>query len=278
MYNDILPVLRCPRCQDELTPAIHDTDNSGEIMAATLTCRSCRRVYSVRHGIADFLGRAQPPTPAQRVNEWSLTAWAYERWWRPFSLTLLSGEHFPYRRELPLLARLAGAERGGIFLDIACSNGLYARAITRAMRGAVGHVLGLDHSMAMLIEARRRARTAGLRISYACAEAQALPVATAAVAGAAIGGSINEIGDLDQCLNEARRTLGLGGRFAAMALVRAQSAWGRATQAALTPGGVVFPTATELDSALRRAGLEPETQEQHRIVVFVGARVRSEKG
>jgi SAM-dependent methyltransferase len=114
----------------------------------------------VRDGIADFLGPPRPPTPAQITNEWPLTAWVYERGWRPFALTLLSGEPFPYRRELPLITALAEPRRGGLYLDVACSNGLYARALARSLAGAPGHVVGVDHSLPMLKQARQYARDA----------------------------------------------------------------------------------------------------------------------
>lgn len=271
MYTEVFAVLRCPSCQSKLAPSIHKVDASGEVISAVLACRLCGRLYPVLDGVADFLEPAHPATPAQVVNEWPPTAWAYERLWRPFSLSLLSGERFSYRRELPLIVQLLGTERGGIFLDIACSNGLYARAITQAIGRAKGHVIGVDHSMPMLCEARRRARAARLRISYVRAEAQLLPIAVGVAAGAAIGGSINEIGDLAQCLAEVRRTLALEGRFVAMALVQAKSLFGRTIQRALQPGGVVFPTKGELELALRNAGLELISTEQHGIVLFSAA-------
>src|ERR671916_735388 len=72
----------------------------------------------------------------------------------------------------------------------ACSTGLYARALARAAPGAV--VAGIDHSWAMLREARRRALQRGLPISFVRAIAQALPLRSASVAGYTMGGSLNE--------------------------------------------------------------------------------------
>src|SRR5215210_6852749 len=101
MYTDLLPYLRCPACQNTLTLQHPMVDPAGEIVGGNLACPACDAHYPVRAGIADFLGPPRPPTPAQVVNELPPTAWAYERLWRPFALSLLSGESFPYRRELP---------------------------------------------------------------------------------------------------------------------------------------------------------------------------------
>jgi SAM-dependent methyltransferase/photosystem II stability/assembly factor-like uncharacterized protein len=239
----------------------------GEIVHGALVCERCGARYHVREGIADFIGVLEPRTPAQIVNQTRLAAWGYERLWRPFALTLLTGRRFPYRRELPLMVALAGARRGGLFVDVACSNGLYARALAR-VAGAAGHVVGVDHSLPMLREARRRARAAGLRITYVRARAEALPVLAATAAGVAIGGSLNEIVDVDGTLREVRRVLAKDGRFMAMTLARARSWWGRALQAVFRPGGVEFRAADAWVDAFRQHGLETVERQQYRVVLF----------
>ncbi|MBC8160978.1 MAG: methyltransferase domain-containing protein [Roseiflexaceae bacterium] len=264
----MLPALRCPSCHSHLQPEVGQRAADGEILDAILDCGQCDRSYPVREGIADFLGTPQPTTPAQRVNEWPLTAWGYERVWRPFSLTLLSQSPFPYRLELPLIARLVQPTRGGLFLDIACSNGLYARALTRAMGAASGHVAALDHALPMLRDAQQRARAARLRISFVRASAQSLPFASASMSGATIGGSLNEIGDLDQCLREASRVLVPNGRFVAMVLTTARTSVGRLIQRAFEPGGVVFFSLDILLAAFARHGLPVVERESRGIVVF----------
>jgi ubiquinone/menaquinone biosynthesis C-methylase UbiE len=226
-------------------------------------------MYPIRDGIADFLGPPRPTTPAQATNEWPLTAWAYERVWRPFALTILSGEEFSYRRELPLIAEMAAAERGGLVLDVACSNGLYARALTRARRNAAGHVIGIDHSFPMLVEARRRAQDAGLRISYVRATAQALPIDSNCATATVIGGSLNEIGDLDACLAEARRVLTPTGRFVVMTLTQATTSPGQSIQRLLSTGGVTFYDRQELRERFAQHGLQIIRTQQHGIVLFM---------
>jgi ubiquinone/menaquinone biosynthesis C-methylase UbiE/uncharacterized protein YbaR (Trm112 family) len=268
VYQEIVAYLRCPTCQQSVSLEYAQTDRHTEIVGGELVCSGCASRYPIRAGVADFLGSRQPETPTQVTNDWRLTAWAYERVWRPFALSLLSGEPFPYRRELPFMARMVQAPRGGLYLDVACSNGLYARALARTLRGAAGHVAGIDHSFPMLVQARRFARDAGLRISYLRAAAQALPIAAGQAAGEVIGGSLNEIGDLDTCLAEVRRTLRPDGRYVAMTLARAATAPGRVFQQLLGPGGIQFWSSDELEAQFARHGLRTIERQQYGLVMF----------
>jgi ubiquinone/menaquinone biosynthesis C-methylase UbiE/uncharacterized protein YbaR (Trm112 family) len=268
VYRDILPYLRCPTCRLPLALQHIQTAADDEIIGGDLGCGGCGAHYPVREGIADFLGPPRPPTAAQIANELPPTAWVYERAWRPFALSLLSGESFPYRRELPLIAGLVEPQRGGLYLDVACSNGLYARALARKLGAAPGHVAGFDHSLPMLKQARRYARAADLRISYVRAKAQALPVVAHAAAGVVIGGSLNEIGDLVTCLAEVRRTLAMDGRYLAMTLARAATPSGRAFQRLMRVGGIAFWTPEDLSRMFSRHGLWTVARWQYGLVMF----------
>jgi ubiquinone/menaquinone biosynthesis C-methylase UbiE/uncharacterized protein YbaR (Trm112 family) len=268
VYNELLPYLRCPSCHNTFALQQPEHDSAGELVAAHLRCVACGASYAVRGGIADFLDAPRPPSLAQVVNELSPIAWGYERLWRPFALTLFSGETFTYRRELPLIAGLAEPQRGGLYLDLACGNGLYARALTRAMRGMVGHAVGVDHSFPMLVQARRFARVAGLRVSFIRSEVQALPIATGVAASALIGGSLNEIGDLDGCLAEVRRTLANDGRYVAMTLTKAITSVGRMVQSLVGSGGIRFWTPDELIQHFARHGFRTIGWWRYGIVLF----------
>jgi len=268
VYTDLLSHLRCPSCQDILALEQPEHNSAGEIVTGQLCCVACAASYPIRDGIADFLGRPRPPSAAQVVNELPPTAWVYERLWRPFALSLLTGETFSYQRELPLIAALTEPQRGGLYLDVACSNGLYARALARTMRGAAGHVAAIEHSFPMLAQGRQFARDAGLRISFVRARAQALPIAAGAAAGVVVGGSLNEIGDLDTCLAEIQRTLASGGRFVAMTLTRADTPAGRAVQGIVGLGGIQFWTADELIAHFAQNGLRTAGSWRYGIVLF----------
>jgi ubiquinone/menaquinone biosynthesis C-methylase UbiE len=183
-------------------------------------------------------------------------------------LHLFTGESFGYERELPLITGLTAPERGGLYLDIACSNGLYARSIAQRLDSQQGHVVGIDHALPMLQQARTYAQHSGLRISFVRARAQALPFADGAIAGAVMGGSLNEIGDIHGCLRETRRVLASGGRFSMMHLARAESHAGRLLQRFLSTGGIVFPPLDKQNCQFATNGLRLVAQWRYRVVVF----------
>ncbi len=271
MYAEALAYLRCPACTDmrlELD-AEHQRDADGAIREGALYCMGCKARYPIRDGIVDMLRRAALSiAPAQIVNYLPPTAWAYDRTWRPHALSLMTGEPFRYQRELPLIVELLAPQRGGLYVDIACSNGLYARAIAQALGERPGHVIGIDHSLPMLRQARRFAQQRGLRISYVRAQAQRLPFAAEQASGVAMGGSLNEIGDQLGSLHEAQRVLAPAGRFAMMNLVQADHMAGRALQWALSSGGLSFWPLERLNSYLDASGLRLVAQWRYRVVVF----------
>jgi ubiquinone/menaquinone biosynthesis C-methylase UbiE len=110
-----------------------------------------------------------------------------------------------------------------------------------------------------------------LQISLVRARAQQLPFRTACVASIAIGGSLNEIGDLEGCLTETRRVLAPGAVFAAMTLTRHARLFESAIQRLMEPGGVRFWTADELIGRFEAHGLHVIRREQHGIVLFTQA-------
>jgi ubiquinone/menaquinone biosynthesis C-methylase UbiE len=179
-------------------------------------------------------------------------------------LGLLSGQPFPLRDELRLVRALLAPERGGLVLDVACSTGLYARVCAAAAPYAV--VAAVDHSAAMLRETQRRARRAGSRISCVRAAAQALPFPAGTATAYGMGGSLNEIGDIDTMLAEAHRVLRNDGRFISMHLLAAESSWGRALQRVLSTGGIVFPHGSRLREQFAVAGLRRVAEWRWRVV------------
>ncbi|MEI8308395.1 MAG: methyltransferase domain-containing protein [Chloroflexales bacterium] len=271
MYPELLEFLTCPRHPEARlaldAEARYAAD--GAILRGRVRCTACGSRYPIHDGILDLLGPlALPNSLTQMTNALSLTAWGYERLWRGRALTLLAGESLGYARELPLITGLAAPDRGGLFIDVACSSGLWARAIERARRGVVGHALGIDHSLPMLRQARRFALASGLRISYVRAKAQALPVRSGSAAGLTMGGSLNEIGDANTALTELRRALAPGGRCVMMGLVQATTAPGRTLQNVLRVGGVAFWPLSELNRRLAVAELRLRAQWQYGVVVF----------
>jgi SAM-dependent methyltransferase len=270
MYPEALHALTDPRNPAdrlELEPGARAAAD-GAVRRGRLRAAGSGQRYPIHAGIADFVNTPLLlDSPAQMVNSLPPTAWAYERLWRHRSLTLLTGEPFGYQRELPLIIGLLAPERGGLYLDVACSNGLYARSIDRVLAGN-GHVVGIDHALPMLKQARSFAGRGGHRISYVCSKAQALPFPDGAAAGVAIGGSLNEIGDLHGCLREARRVIAPTGRFVVMSLVQADRFAGQALQQALSPGGIEFRSLDDVNHEFARAGWHLTAQWRYGVVVF----------
>ncbi|WP_298405429.1 methyltransferase domain-containing protein [uncultured Chloroflexus sp.] len=267
----LLPYITCP-CHRETPLRVEQIGRvvDGAIETGRLRCSHCATSYPIVDGILDLLGRQWPGSIAQFVNVLPLAAWAYERTWRPLALSILSGEQFPLERELTLITELAGVERGGLMIDVGCSNGLYARALEQARRrsGVDGFVVGIDLSLPMLQEARQRARRAGLHINFIRASAQALPFASGTASVLVMGGSLNEIGDIPAALAEWRRLLAPRGRGVMMSLAAASGQLGRTFQQALGSGGLQFPTLDELNQYVAQAGLQLRAQWQYGIVVF----------
>jgi SAM-dependent methyltransferase len=269
MYRTALEYLACPVDGAALHPAAVEPADAEQIVGGALHCTACGRCYPIRDGIPNLLLHdPRFKSPAQFVNILVPTAWAYERFWRPRALKVLSGEAFGYERELPLISGLAAAQRGGLLLDVACSNGLYARTLERARRRAPGHCIGIDHSRPMLQQAHVFARRDRLPISFVQASAQALPIASGSATAVVMGGSLNEIGDAPRALAEMRRVLRPEGRCVQMNLVQADRRSGRVLQSLLAPGGLVFPSQAASNRFFQHAGLRVAAQWRYGVVLF----------
>jgi SAM-dependent methyltransferase/uncharacterized protein YbaR (Trm112 family) len=265
MYPELLPFLQCPVCSATPLLLVVGREQGDDVIEGGLRCDRCRHVTAIRDGIVDAIGAGPVPlTPAQITNYLPVAAWGYERLWRWKALDLLSGRHFPLAEELQQVCTLMEPERGGLLLDVACSTALYARAFVKVAPGAI--VAAVDHSWAMLREAQRYARRKGLHISFVRASAQALPFCSASAAGYGMGGSLNELGDVDSVLREARRVLRPTGRFVSMNLLAAESAWGRLLQRVLSTGGIEFPQQASLNHRFSAAGLDLASQSRWRVV------------
>jgi ubiquinone/menaquinone biosynthesis C-methylase UbiE len=185
------------------------------------------------------------------------------------SLSLLTGEPFPNERELEIIKRLVHPARGGRYLDLGCSAGLYTRSLSANLDS--GAVVGIDISPSMLREAARRARGIGAEPSFIRANAAHLPFAGASFTGAVCGGSLNEFGDPARVLRETCRVLEPGGRLAIMGILRADTPRERRLQRLLSTGGIRFFDPDELLSLLDHAGFEPDSPQTYGPVFFMGA-------
>ena len=269
--RDLLPLVR-PRPPDTGGLVyVEGVEQDGGITTGAVRSPATGAHYNVRSGYLDLLDKSTGArNPANLTNLLPGAGRGYEPLWRTRSLTLLTGESFPNEREVEIIASLSGLERGGRFLDLGCSAGLYAREMAHSL-GTRGEVIGVDISPSMLKEAERRSRKAGASVSLVRADVHNLPLVDAAFSGVVCGGTLNELGDPARALREARRVLHPGGRIAIMGILRATTARGRRLQRFLSTGGIRFFEPEELHSVLDHAGFDPDPQQTYGPIVFAGA-------
>jgi SAM-dependent methyltransferase len=249
-------------------------DDDGMILGGKIRSPTSGETYEVKYGYLDLLkSRVGADNAANLTNFLPGAGPAYEPLWRAHSLTLLTSEYFPSDRELQIISDLAGLERGGRYLDLGCSAGLYTRNLARTLDDR-GEVVGIDISPSMLKEAARRARKLGAKPSFARADAHNVPFADASFSGAVCGGTLNELGDPARALRETRRILEPGGRLAVMGILRAETPRGRRLQRFLSVSGVRFFSSDEVGSLLDHAGFDPDPLRTHGLIFFLGANRR----
>lgn len=266
--RDLLPIVR-PRPSDTggLVYA-EGLEENGRIIAGRVRSPRTGVAYEVKNGYLDLLGsHTGADNVANLTNFLPGAGRGYEPLWRVRSLSLLTGEPFPNEREIEIITGIVSPERGGLYLDLGCSAGLYTRSL--ALDGA--DALGIDISPSMLKEAARRARGIGTWPSFARAEAENLPFGDASFAGAVCGGSLNEFGDPFRVLRETHRALKAGGRLAVMGILRARTTRGRRLQRFLSTGGIRFFDPDELKDLFARAGFELDPLRTYGPVFFAGA-------
>ena len=273
--RELLPIVR-PRPSDTggLVYA-GGIDADGMILAGKVRSPTSGETYEVKNGYLDLLrSRVGAANVANLTNFLPGAGLAYEPLWRVHSLPLLTGEHFPSDRELRIISNLVRLERGGRYLDLGCSAGLYTRGLARVLNSG-GEVVGIDISPSMLKEAARRARKVGGKSSFARADAHNLPFADASFSGAICGGTLNELGDPARALRETHRVLEPGGRLAVMGILRARTSRGRRLQRVLSIGGVRSFDPDEIWSLLDHAGFASDPLRTHGPIFFSGATRRS---
>jgi SAM-dependent methyltransferase len=269
--RELLSIARPSPASSEGLELLEGIEESGIITSGRALDPATGKTYLIKNGYLDLLGRRTGADSIANLTNFLPGAGPlYEPLWRVHSLTLLTGEPFPNERELGIITDLVRVERGGRYLDLGCSAGLYTRSLA-ARLGDSGDVVGIDISPSMLGEATRRARKLGVTSSFARADADNLPFADASFAGAVCGGSLNEFGDPARTLRERRRVLESSGRVAIMGILKAQTSRGRRLQSFLSTGGVRFFEPQEVLSLLDHAGLEPEPLQTYGVVFFAGA-------
>ncbi len=269
--RDLLKILRPTPASSGGLEVLEGTEENGHVSSGLVLDPATGRTYPIRNGYLDVLGRRTGVDSIANLTNFLPGAGPlYEPLWRVRSLSLLTGEDFPNEREVGIIADLVRVDRGGLYLDLGCSAGLYTRSLAAEL-GSRGDVVGIDISPSMLKEAARRARRIGAASSFARADAENLPFADTSFDGAVCGGSLNEFGDPARTLRERRRVLKPGGRVAIMGILKAQSTQGKRLQRFLSTGGVRFFEPEEVTSLLDHAGLEPDPLRTYGAAFFAGA-------
>lgn len=276
MYDrDLLRIVRPSPAGSEGLKLLEGTEENGSVTSGLVLDPATGKTYPVKNGYLDLLGRRTGAHNVANLANYPPGAGpAYEPLWRTHSLTFLTGEKFPSDREIGVIAGLARVDRGGLYLDLGCSAGLYTRSLAEKL-GNRGKVLGIDIAPTMLKEAVRRAkrevRRTGTVPSFARVDAEDLPFTDGAFAGAVCGGTLNEFGDPARVLRETKRVMKPGGRLAIMGILRAKTPRGRLLQRFLSTGGLRFFEPEEVTSLLDHAGFEPDPLRVHNVVFFAGA-------
>lgn len=264
--TDLSTVLACPSCGGRFKGPIQPWDRAADL---TFTCGSCDATSHVDDGIWRAMGhRRVDRTVTQVINRLPPAAWIYERLWRRFSLTLLTQRRFPIADELAELDAALDPGEGQIVVDVACSEGLYARHL--AASGAI--VFAVDHSLPFLRAAQRRATAAGVVVLPVQAVAEGLPFSDRSVDATSLGGSLNELEDQPVAVGELGRITKAGGATFDMSLVHSPSRIGRFFQRLFGPGGVVAFSAPETVEMYERAGFDVDRVVVDRLVLRLTGR------
>ena len=223
--------------------------------------------YVISNNIIDFLGDEAPEMSwAQSSNHWKLTASIYEDIWRKRSLSILTGEEFPIKKEQKLLIEWLNPQAGNLYLDVGCSTALYGREVKKHVPEC--DLVALDFSSQMLKEARLKAEADQTELYLLRADARHMPFFGATFDGLMMGGTLNELTDPMKVLYESRRVLKKGGILFMMHLVKADAWYARLLQDSVEFSGLKFWTVDESNQLFERAGFSIADQFSKGIVCF----------
>ena len=230
-------------------------------------CSSKGDEYTIRNNIVDLLGEVTMDMSwAQSSNHWKVTAALYEDIWRKRSLSFLSGEEFPIRKEQELLKAWLNPRPDARYLDIGCSTALYGRLLKKEEPSC--EMVSLDFSAQMLEEARLKSEAEEADQYLIRADARYLPFFGATFDGLTMGGTLNELTDPAKVLYESRRVIKKDGVFFMMHLVKSDAWYLRLLQDSTEFSGIRFWTIEESNELFEQVGFKVADQFCKGIVCF----------
>jgi len=127
--------------------------------------------------------------------------------------------------------RAAAVRRGGLVVDVACGSGALTRALAREVTPG-GEAIGVDRSLGMLRQARRRRTPAGaVAPRYITGNALRLPLDDAIADAVTVAFGLRNVPDYAACLAEMIRVARFGGHVVVLELASPEGGMGRALAA-----------------------------------------------
>lgn len=232
-----------------------------------IICSNKGDEYAIKNNVIDFLGEdLEDISWAQSSNHWKVTAALYEDIWRKRSLSILTGEEFPIKKEKELLINWLEPQPDHLYLDIGCSTALYGRLLKKEEPNC--EVISMDLSLQMLQEARLKAEAEEVDLYLLRADGRYLPFFGRTFDGLMMGGTLNELTDPLKVLYEARRVIKETGTFFMMHLIKADAWYARLLQDTTEFSGIKFWDMDESNALFGRAGFKVADQFSKGIVCF----------
>lgn len=230
-----------------------------------MTCPKCGRSHPLREGILDFLDRREGQeviTPFQRLMQFPPVIAVYERYWRPMGFFIASSQSF--QKISQDLVRLINPRERSCILDLACGPGLLSCPLAL---GSSAWVVGLDLSLPMLRQARRKADVTGLKNLFLVrCSAFRLPFRDCCFDATLCSGALHLFDRPEAALTEIARTLSTTGCFVCQTTIKPRHSAGMAHFLDKVVRFGFFDSAEMLNEKVRSAGMIVKQEWNWRII------------
>lgn len=267
--GEISKYLRCPNCHQAGT-IIFDFD-SWDIRRAI--CRFCGHELSVLGGIPDFAEHIDftetKPGRAQKLMNSKIFASIYETLiWRRLHTRIGSG--ISMGQEVQEVLEMSGKGQAYVVADLACGTGHYARAFARRLPETL--IYGLDISLSMLNQARKKAQREGLTtIMFLRGDIYQLPFENESVDWVNCSGTLHLFPNLAPIWREISRILSPSGVFTAMTITLIPGLIYKVQKRLMDRGRATFFCPHQLGNDLNAVGLSSFQYKRHGVSLIFRA-------